>query len=148
MAKIVPTVGVLIFDKNKVLLVKHDKHAEHITNTYGLPAGRLENDESEIECAIRELKEETGLETDKSSLHALPTTYTARIRRKSGIMNFTYKVFICSYFSGNLKESDEAEPEWINLSKVKDLNLLPNVDKIISEGVEIFKNNSRIAHNQ
>ena len=61
----IKTVGILIIKDNKVLLVRHEEAASHVTGIYGLPAGRLEKEETEIQGAIRELKEETGLITSE-----------------------------------------------------------------------------------
>lgn len=49
--------GVFIYDpkKDKVLLVQSRG------NFWGLPKGTIQSGETEIECAIREVKEETGL---------------------------------------------------------------------------------------
>jgi len=55
--------GVFIYDpkKNKVLLVQSRG------NLWGIPKGTLEYGETERICAIREVKEETGLEISEGS---------------------------------------------------------------------------------
>ena len=45
--------GCIIINKNKVLLIKQTK------GHWGFPKGHVEKDETEIETAIREVKEET-----------------------------------------------------------------------------------------
>ncbi|MBI2594694.1 MAG: NUDIX hydrolase, partial [Candidatus Colwellbacteria bacterium] len=62
MEDIVPTVAALVLRDDKVLLVRHKEGAAHLTDTYGLPSGRIGDGESEKEAALRELKEETGLQ--------------------------------------------------------------------------------------
>tara|TARA_B110000977_G_scaffold197402_1_gene279871 strand:+ start:643 stop:1251 length:609 start_codon:yes stop_codon:yes gene_type:complete len=56
-----PKAGVLIFDKTytKVLAVKNNYNPDN--PKWGLPKGHMEDDENFIECAQRELNEETGL---------------------------------------------------------------------------------------
>lgn len=137
MTKPVATVGILIIKEDKVLLVKHTQKAENSTNVYGLPAGRIEQGETEKQAAARELKEETGLETNKESLIELPTVYKAVIKRTDGEVLMTYKVFKCNLFDGEVVNSLETSPEWVELSRIKELNLLPNVDKAINEGLEV-----------
>jgi bis(5'-nucleosidyl)-tetraphosphatase len=47
--------GTIIIKDNKVLLIKSLK------DEYGFPKGHMENEETEIETAIRETKEETNI---------------------------------------------------------------------------------------
>ena len=35
---VIPTIGVVVFQEDKVLLVKHTEKSGHVANTYGLPA--------------------------------------------------------------------------------------------------------------
>ena len=48
--------GIVLFHENKVLLLKY-KGGGH----WDFPKGHIENNESETETALRELKEETGI---------------------------------------------------------------------------------------
>ena len=50
--------GCIIINKNKVLLIKQTK------GHWGFPKGHIEKDETEIETAIREVKEETNLDVE------------------------------------------------------------------------------------
>lgn len=128
----IKSAGIIIIRNKEALLVKHLQKSEHINNVFGIPSGRLNNGESEIDCAIRELKEETGLVTTKKDLIALPNHYVATIKRKTGeAKNFSMKVFKCKKFFGELKKNQEAIPMWIKLSKLDKLDLLPNTKNII-----------------
>ena len=138
MKNIIHTVGVLILQDKKVLLVRHGEDAGHINGTYGLPAGRLEKDEDEKTAAIRELKEETGLDVQSEDLVEYPSdVWTADIKRKDGnIYTFQIKVFVAKHFSGVLKSGNETTPEWVEIAKLDDYNLLPNVKEIIMKEVK------------
>jgi len=59
-----PKSGVIIFDRDlkNVLAVKNCYNPD--VPKWGLPKGHLEDGETSVECAIRELKEETGLSID------------------------------------------------------------------------------------
>ncbi len=57
-----PAAGAIIFKDNSLLLVKR-KYAPQIGD-WCLPAGFMEYDESPVQCCVREVKEETGLEIE------------------------------------------------------------------------------------
>ncbi len=141
MENIIKTAGVLVFLKNKVLLVRHRERAEHLNDTYGVPAGRIKLGESPIKTAVRELLEETGLTTAVEYLVKVPHTYTAAIKRKDGIKTFSQEIFLCNHWDDKLKATDETIPEWINLDNLDELKLLPNVKKMIFDSLKLKQNN-------
>lgn len=126
------TVTTVIFNNNKVLLVKNIGNSNHPDGIYGLPAGRVESGETWKQAAKRECSEESGIIPLK--LIKLPTFYVANLKRKSGkIEKFCCWSFYCPKFEGQVKSSDETLPEWVELSEVKKLPLIANVDKMIDE---------------
>jgi len=83
-------VATVITKDNKVLMVKENK--KDIAGLLNFPAGHLEKGETIIEGALREVKEETGLEAIITSF--IDTQYFSRKDKN-------YIVFI---FQGKLKE--------------------------------------------
>lgn len=140
MKDIVPTVGALVFKDGTVLLVRHKEGASFPTGTYGLPSGRVQDRETESNAAARELKEETGLQAQAEELIEFPHNfYQALLERKGGeILNCSWRVFIARSFSGELKESEETVPEWVSLTKLEELNLIPNVHNAIKAGLKFL----------
>jgi 8-oxo-dGTP diphosphatase len=131
----IPTVGVLIFHNQNVLLVRHGQGAGHLNNTYGLPAGRIDEGESSVEAALRELQEETGLVASAEDVVLMPQEWNAVIERKDGPRHFSLRVYFCRKFSGEIVASSEGVPEWIDIQKINEYALLPNVKEIIHEGL-------------
>ena len=131
------SVGVLIIKDGKVLLVRHGESAGHLTGVYGLPAGRLNKDEDEKIAAVRELFEETGIVVSEEDLIEYPNDiWTADIKRKDGtIKTFQIKVFVCKKWSGELAKTEETTPEWVEIAKLDEYNLLPNVKEIVMREV-------------
>ncbi len=135
---IIPTVGILIMKNEKVLLVRHGESAEHLNGKYGLPAGRIQDNESAKEAAQRELKEETGLVADFDGLILLPGEWLAAIERKDGAKQFALTVFLADKFKGQISGNAETMPEWINIDSLDKYDLLPNVENIIKEGLKTW----------
>lgn len=130
----VPSVAIVVIQSNKVLLVREGEKSAHLTGVYNTPAGRIEEGETPVQAAIRELKEETGLETSEENLIELPRKYTADIKRKSGeTVSFYHTVFVCIRFNGQLKSAEDVEPVWVEIEKVSSLKLLPNISDMISQ---------------
>ncbi len=68
--------GAIVIDNDKVLVVKHN--AGHIS----FPKGHVEEGETERETAIREVKEETGIDIEVDTNYRYTTSYCP----KEGVM--------------------------------------------------------------
>jgi 8-oxo-dGTP diphosphatase len=124
-------VTTIIFNDVEVLLVRNGVSSDHPTGKFGLPAGRVDEGESWEEAAARECFEESGLRPKK--LVKLPTFYEADIERKEGTKRHCCWSFYCPEYEGELRSTDETEPVWVKIDKIKELNLVINVDKMIAE---------------
>jgi ADP-ribose pyrophosphatase YjhB (NUDIX family) len=123
--KIVKLVATVIIKENKVLLIKKEI-------CYSLPAGKVEEGETWEEAAKRECVEESGIKPLK--LIKLPTYYEADIKgRRYGCWSF-----YCPEYEGNLKGSDEGDPVWVEIDKIKNLNLWINVEKMVEEAMNFL----------
>ncbi|WP_414042384.1 NUDIX hydrolase [Macrococcus animalis] len=81
-------------EQNEVLLVR----SLHRSDTLELPGGRLDKDEDMITGAIREVKEETGLDVEIKGL-----IYSSH-NKTSGVVNFTFHGEVVG---GKLKNGDD-----------------------------------------
>lgn len=131
---VIKSVGVVVLKGDYVLLVRHGSDSGHLTDTYGLPAGRIDLGETAIEAAKRELKEETGLVSN--NLKQLPDEYTAVLKRKDFDKKFHMVVFKCDDFEGELVSSDEAIPQWIPIVDLDKFETITNVSEAIRQAVE------------
>lgn len=127
----IKSVTTIIFKGDEVLLVRNGVSSGHPTGKYGLPAGRVDEGENWEEAAARECEEESGIRPIK--LIRLPTFYEADLERKDGAKHFCCWSFYCPEYEGELRVTDETEPVWVNIYKIKELDLVTNVDKMIAE---------------
>ena len=138
MGKAKLTVGIVIRDGGRVLLVEHGEAASALKGTYGLPAGKLDSNENFINACLREAKEETGLTIDENDLKRLDHVYYAEIARNDGTVKpFGMIVFATDKFNGELITTDETKPQWFDIQDIENLNLLPNVKEAIEEAFSI-----------
>ena len=90
---------------------------------YNAPGGHIELEETSIEAAIRETKEETGL-----TVSELKERGTLRFQFKDGMRMVCY-VFTTSVWEGDLKECDEAKPFWADKNNL-DYDMMWKDDKL------------------
>ena len=93
-----------VMDGDKVLLILKKRGLGE--GYYNAPGGHIEGEETSIEAAIRETKEETGL-----TVSGLVEKGTLRFQFKDGMRMVCY-VFSAETWEGELKECEEAKPFW------------------------------------
>lgn len=123
--KIELTNMVMIEDKatGKVLV------QERIKSWCGLtfPGGHVEEGESFVDSAVREVKEETGL--DVKNLHSCGVIHWAHNKTFERYIVFLYRT---SDFSGDLLDAtDEGRVFWIDPDELKNQKLSENFDRYL-----------------
>lgn len=108
-----------VFDGNKVLMINRNKRANdmHLGKWNGL-GGKFNQGETPEECVIREVYEESGLIIKNPKLKGF-LTFPAFDDEE----DWYVFVFTATEFTGNLKESEEGELEWIEWENVFNLPL-------------------------
>ncbi len=138
------TVEVFIVHKNKVLLRMHDKY--HIWLSVG---GHIELDEDPIEAAVREVKEEVGLDISIVPSEKVPgdDNYKGLINPKylgSHFVNDTHKHITFVYFATSdtdvigesVSDHEVAETKWVTKEELADMNLPNNIKFYANKALE------------
>ena len=121
---------VMIEDENGKILVedKVDPNWKGIS----FPGGHLLPNESIVHSAIREVKEETGLDIKDLKLVGVNNNVSPNFNRQ---LVFLFKT---KTFSGELKSSEEGKVFWVEKKNLKYYKLTPE----FSDLIEIFYNDS------
>jgi 8-oxo-dGTP pyrophosphatase MutT (NUDIX family) len=94
---------------------------------YYIPGGKRENDETDEQTLIREIKEELSVDIIKESIEYVGTFKDQSDGAKEGII-VKMTCYQANYI-GDLKEDNEIEEiRWLNFN---DLEIISEVDKII-----------------
>lgn len=136
------SVGVIVFDGDNVLLVRHTEKAKPPTGMHGLPAGRVEPGESIKYAGVRELAEETTLTTEEKSLFFVPGNYFKRpIQLKNEIELLTFEALYCSEFEGKIAPSADGKtiPGWYPTNEIPE-PVFPDVVTAIHNALAFRRN--------
>ncbi len=136
---------------SKTLMLHRRKHVGKIyDDKWNGLGGKMEPGETPEECAVREVREESGLEAKSLKLKGILT-----FPNFDGVDDWMVFVYVVKKFSGNLmKVSPEGDLEWIPTKDIPKLNLwegdryfikLLTGPKIFS-GKFIYKNGQYISH--
>ncbi len=79
--------------------------------------GHFEKDESPEECLLREVKEETGLTLTSYHYRAMVTFVSG-----NGVTEYM-SLFTADGFEGEMISCDEGDLEWVEISRLLELNL-------------------------
>ena len=102
--------GCIIIEDNRVLLVKHQK------GHWGFPKGHVEKNETEMETAIREVKEETNLDVKIVDNTRFVEEYiTDKGNEKEVVYFYAKKV------GGEIKSQEEevSETKWFSFEEAR-----------------------------
>ena len=129
--KVRKAVRCYLIKNKKVVAIKY-KQGNKMSGYYDIPGGKIEEGEMPGETAIREIKEETGLEVNKLKYKGnMIVEYPEKI--------FDIDLFITNESKGSLQESEENTAELIEindlLQKDKILSCIMILDKFFLKGL-------------
>ena len=127
-----PTVGIasIIFNDDNELLLLH-RTGKVGEDTWGLPGGKMEKNETFEECIIREAKEEVNLDIHKTSFADITNDIMSDIGH-----HYVTLFFYVDKFSGELKNMEPekcSELKWFNLNELPKNLFLP-LENLVKKG--------------
>ena len=117
----------IINNNRKVLLQKRSKNRRFCPNKLGVIAGHVMYNENALMCAIREAKEEVGLDLNRDTIHFLDSKYLVKEVNNN---HFMYPFYVIV----NKKEEDfviqREELDYVKWYKIDDvIDMINNDDK-------------------
>lgn len=131
MKKTIRVVGCVMQHEDKILLLLRSAK-ETDPSLWGIPAGKVEKDESDVEAVVREVYEETGIqlkETDLENIGHLPIEYdTFIVDFPMFHVNFDQRPDVV------LAPREHIDLQWISPQQALELpDLMKDVDVIINK---------------
>jgi 8-oxo-dGTP diphosphatase len=104
-----------LFNKHQVLLIKGSKNRKRWADLYNGIGGHVEQGESIMECAKRELAEEAGVDGVELDLVSVISIDNGK---NPGICLFVFR----GEYDGDIGAgSDEGTVEWVDMASIEDL---------------------------
>ncbi|MEU3649280.1 NUDIX domain-containing protein [Lentzea sp. NPDC034063] len=129
-----PAVSAFIQDEvGRVLMIRRADN-----DKYAIPGGQQEAGETLTQAAIRETKEETGIDIEVTELIGLYSNPHHIIEYDDGEVRQEFSIcFRGSPKQGDLKTSNESkEVAWINLDELDALNIHPSIRMRINHALD------------
>lgn len=115
--------------KADTLLMLHRQDHKPQGDTWGIPAGKVDNKEKLLPALQRELREETGLDIPARDLHYIDKVYTRY--PKYDFTFYMYKTTISEDVKINVNSEEHKDYIWISQMEMQKLNLMEDIGECI-----------------
>jgi 8-oxo-dGTP diphosphatase len=135
----VPTLGVsgIVFNNQKQILLIQRNQPPAMGFWY-IPGGKLEAGESLAEACQREIKEETGLQTEVKNIVAV---VERRIEGFHYVIVDYLALLVDEENSQPTAQSDVSEAKWVSLEQLGNYDLVEGLAEIIRRTYSVFNGN-------
>ena len=108
-------VAACIIEHENTVLLLHRQPGEDDGDTWGLPAGKIEGEETPREAIIREVKEETGHEVNKEQLEFLgEREFTLP---KYQVTCYVHRLPVSNPFKAVLNPEEHVDYDWVDTTQ-------------------------------
>lgn len=126
--KHITVVAAVIIHNKKILSVQRGPAKyDYISKKWEFPGGKVEENETNIDAIIREIKEELHMDIQVD-------TFFTTVNHEYQDFKLTMHTFLCSCDSEDLTLTEHINFKWLNVSELKDLDWaaadLPIVEKL------------------
>jgi 8-oxo-dGTP diphosphatase len=119
----------VIANRGRIIVLKRADRMRYKPGTWDLPGGHLAIGESFEECLLREIKEETGLDTAVERLLGV---------QKTGSEPYVQALYACRllvYRQVKLQPNEHVEARWVTPEEMAELELIPYLQGALERGL-------------
>lgn len=131
--------GALVFylkdNKEQILLIKHSNSGH-----WSFPKGHVEQGETEVQTAVREIKEETGVDVDIDTRFREVVTYSPK---KDVIKDVIYFFAVAKGYETQKQESEVSEVRWVDADKVLRCVSYRNDKDLVTKAIRFYKQHKK-----
>lgn len=120
-------------DEGRILMIRRTDN-----DLYSIPGGQLELGETLAEAAVREVREETGIECEVTGVIGLYSDPKHVIAYDDGEVRQEFSIcFNAQATDGTLRTSSESkEVKWIRVTEIPNLQIHPSISKRIQHALQ------------
>lgn len=128
---LVPAAGILAVDDEGQLLLQRRRD----TGQWAIPMGRMELGETPTECAVRETREETGVEVEPTGLLGIYSDPGYIVAYTDGEVRQEFEITLIGQpISGEPCANDEAsDARWVRVEELDALDIHPRMRQQIGD---------------
>jgi len=135
----IPRTLSFVTNGDDILMMKRAPHRRVFPNQYNGLGGHIERDEDPLSGAIREIKEESGLDVHSVCLR---TIHNIDAGKETGIILFVYTAVANS--REVIQDTNEGILEWIPKSKILEIDLVEDLPFLIPKILDMGDNQAPI----
>lgn len=127
--------GAIVFylkeNKEQVLLIKHFNSGH-----WSFPKGHVEAGETEVETAVREIKEETGVSVNIDTRFREVVTYSPK---KDVIKDVIYFFATAQEYHTQRQEAEVSEVRWVDMNRAIKCVSYKNDKELVNKAIKFYK---------
>jgi 8-oxo-dGTP pyrophosphatase MutT (NUDIX family) len=129
-------VGCICYSKGRILLLKRTDEKSY-PGRWGIPSGKVKENESRLRAIVRELFEETGMLLSADNLYLVRTYHVITEE-----MSFLYTVYQCQFESIpeiKIRSEEHTRFVWFKPEEASQLDLVPGLDGCLKDVLPLLK---------